>query len=77
MLIYCKKVMNRQAVCFDFRKVKIAQPQQNYNIISIGDKSNRKNYKRVGRLLAPYINALQEKFSHYITRTGVLKEPNT
>lgn len=76
-LYIVKKVMNRQAVCFDFRKVKIAQPQQNYNIISIGDKSNRKNYKRVGRLLSPYINALQEKFSHYITRTGVLREPNT
>lgn len=74
-LYIVKKVMNRQAVCFDFRNVKIIKPQQNNNVICIGDKSNQKIYKRVGRLLSPYINALQEKFSHYITRTGVLREP--
>lgn len=74
-LYIVKKVMSRQAVCFDFRNVKIIKPHQNNNVICIGDKSNRKTYKRVGRLLSPYINALQEKFSHYITRTGVLREP--
>ena len=76
-LYIVKKIMNRQAVCFDFRNVKITKTQQNNNVICIGDKSNRKTYKRVGRLLSPYINVLQERFSHYITRTGVLKEPET
>lgn len=69
-----RKVMNRQAVCFDFRNVKILKVNKP-DVISIGEKKDKTTYKRVGRLLSPYINALQEKFSNYITRTGVLREP--
>lgn len=71
------KIMDRQAICFDFRNVKLLKPQQNCNMLCLGDRKNPKNYKRVGRLLSPYIDALQDKFSHYIVRTGVLREPES
>lgn len=75
-LYIIRKIMDKQAVCFDFRNTKIIKPKQNYNLISLGEKKNLKNYKRIGRLLSPYIDVLQDKFSQYITRTGVLRDPN-
>lgn len=74
-LYIVQKIMDRKAICFDFRNVKLMKPQQNYNLLCLGDKRNPQNYKRVGRLLSPYIDALQDKFSHYIVRTGVLRDP--
>jgi len=36
---------------------------------------NNKDYKRIGRILHPYITSLQDRFSHYIVRRGVTKTP--
>lgn len=70
-----QRIINENAICFDFTKVKIKKIKPNVNELLIGDKPNKKTYKRVGRLLSPYIDALQEKYSYYITRTGVCREP--
>ena len=70
------KIKDKEIVMFDFRCVKIAKPQSNYNLLKFGDKNNTKIYRRVGRLLNPYIRAMQEKFSHYIIRTGTMRDPN-
>ncbi len=75
-LYIVKKFMNRQAVCFDFRKTIITKTSSDNNTLTEGNGKDAKKYKRIGRLLSPYINALQEKYSYYITRTGVLREPN-
>lgn len=70
------KLLNKSAICFDLRKVKIFKRPSNINILSTGDNSNKKIFNRIGRLLPPYINALQEKYAHFVTRTGVLREPD-
>ncbi len=34
-------------------------------------------YKRIGRLLYPYVSNIQERFSHYICRKGTIRHPNS
>jgi len=70
------KLLDKSAICFDLRKVKIFNRPSNINVLTTGDKSNKKIFNRIGRLLPPYINALQEKYAHFVTRSGVLRDPD-
>ena len=45
------------------------------NKITLECDGGAKDYKRIGRLLNPYISGLQNKYSNYITRVGALREP--
>ena len=45
------------------------------NKITLECEEGTKDYKRIGRLLNPYISGLQNKYSNYITRVGELREP--
>lgn len=71
-----KKFLDKNAVVFCFRKTKIERPTSNYNQITISIDDKNKTYNRKGRLLSPYINAIQEQYSYYIARTGVLRDPD-
>lgn len=63
-------------ICFDLRKVKIFRKPSDINKLSVGEKKNKMNFKRIGRLLPPYINALQRKYAHFVTRPGEWRDPD-
>lgn len=70
------KLHNKDAICFDLRKVKIFRKPSDINKLSVGEKKNKMNFKRIGRLLPPYINALQRKYAHFVTRPGEWRDPD-
>ena len=70
------KLHNKDAICFDLRKVKIFRKPADINKLSVGEKKNKMNFKRIGRLLPPYINALQRKYAHFVTRPGEWRDPD-
>lgn len=43
--------------------------------VPVGDNPNQKVYKRIGRLIHPYVTTIQERFSNYICRQGSIRPP--
>lgn len=46
--------------------------REKYNEIQL---DNGSRYKRIGRLIHPYITSMQERYSHYICRHGIMRHP--
>lgn len=63
--------------CVEFRYSDyLSKDFKNGYEIRLGSGRDTINYKRVGKLIHPYITFLQEGFSHYICRTGMMRHPN-
>ena len=69
-----KRILGKKGIEFHLNDAELLNISGNINEINIQRKDKTKTYKRVGRLLNPYITALQNKFSSYITRVGVFRE---
>ena len=69
-----KRILGKKGIEFHLNDAELLNIGENVNEINIQRKGKVKIYKRVGRLLNPYIIALQNKFSSYITRVGVFRE---
>ena len=69
-----KRILGKKGIEFHLNDAELLNIGENVNEINIQRKGKVKIYKRAGRLLNPYIIALQNKFSSYITRVGVFRE---
>ena len=69
-----KHILNKKGIEFSLDNAQLLSITD-VNKIIVYINGEEKTYSRIGRLLNPYISALQNKFSSYITRTGVCKEP--
>ncbi len=70
-----KRILNKKGVEFNLDKAQLIDISEDINELNFVEEGTTKKYVRVGRLLNPYIIGLQNKYSNYITRTGVLREP--
>lgn len=68
------QILNNDCIIFDFDEYERIIVEGNDKIELSHSKTNR-TWKRVGRLLHPYITNLQDRFSHYIIRRGATKVP--
>ena len=69
-----KRILDNQGIEFHLNDAQLLDITD-VNEIILDYNGEVKQYKRIGRLLNPYISALQNKYSDYITRVGALKEP--
>lgn len=65
-------------ICLEFKLStyqKMSKLEQ-FDSLKLVNDGKEKTYTRVGRVLPPYINAIQNKFGSYVCRQGALKHPD-
>lgn len=71
---YVPLLLDKKCVEFCFRKYRVINNKKNFDEISF--ESDKNPYKRVGRLLHPYITEIRERFGYFISRHGHIRHPD-
>lgn len=67
---------NHECVEFKFSDFYVIQiTDQKYDEVVVQNGSKNKKYIRIGKLIHPYITVIQERYSHYICRHGMIRHP--
>lgn len=68
------QILDNDCIIFDFDEYERIIVEAKDEVALMHGKHCRQ-WKRVGRLLHPYITNLQDRFSHYLIRRGATKVP--
>ncbi len=64
-------------ICVEFKFSTYKRKRlNNVSEVCMGSNKDKKQYRRVGRLMHPYITEIQERFSSYISRHGIIRHPD-
>jgi len=64
------------AIKFDLRSLKCKDKKSSsLGKITFGDKNNKQEYERIGRLTHPYITQIRQAYANFISRQGVPRHP--